>query len=139
MPCTDVSSNRKLLIRILQRKGIECDQAVDGCEAIDLVQKNGIDYYHIIFMDSVMPKTCGPEAAQSLRLMGFSKLIIGVTGNALDSDIKMFEDVGVDLVMTKPVRVELLDRVLQFSERGSTLAPSQGSALKKWLVPDPKR
>ncbi len=124
----DVASNRKLLVRILERKGLQCDQAADGLDAIAAVKENGLDYYDIIFMDSIMPNVCGPDAAQTLRSMGYSHPLIGVTGNALESDIADFEQAGVDLVLPKPVRVELLDKLLEYVRDGVTYN------LKDWLT-----
>ncbi len=127
----DVAANRKLLIRILERKGLLCDQASDGSEALHMVTEKGIDYYDIIFMDSIMPNLCGPDATESLRAMGCSNLIIGVTGNALDSDIAMFEQAGVDLVIPKPVRVDILDKVLEYCHFDHSL---DRMTLKQYIV-----
>ena len=127
----DVAANRKLLIRILERKGLSCDQAIDGSEAIEIVTEKGINYYDIIFMDSIMPNLCGPDATESLRAMGCSNLIIGVTGNALDTDIAVFEQAGVDLVIPKPVRVDILDKVLDYCRLNHSL---QRMTLKQYLV-----
>ncbi len=48
-------SNRKMLDMILKKKGYQCDQCVDGDDAVKTVEKKGMDYYDVIFMDSVMP------------------------------------------------------------------------------------
>lgn len=79
----DVLSNRKMLNMILKRKGFDCDQCADGAEAVELFAKLGMDYYDIVFMDSVMPIMSGPEAARKLREMGYRKLLVGVTGKLL--------------------------------------------------------
>jgi CheY-like chemotaxis protein len=65
-------------------------------------------------MDSFMPIMSGPQASAQLRAMGFSKLIIGVTGNVMDEDVKEFEQAGADLILTKPVRMDVLNKVLAF-------------------------
>ena len=54
----------------------------------------------------------GHEATRTLRAHGFRGLIIGVTGDALDSDVAAFVAQGANAVVTKPVNVsELLDIV----------------------------
>ncbi len=103
-----------MLDMILQRKGLRCDRVSDGSQAILLVKERGVDYYDIIFMDNIMSMVCGPDAAQTLRSLGYKNLIIGVTGNAMDSDISSFEEAGADMILTKPLRVNLLDKVLEY-------------------------
>ncbi len=110
----DVLSNRKMLAMLLKRKGLSCDQVADGSEAVSIVQEKGLDYYDIIFMDSVMPIMTGPDASTILRKNGFTNLIIGVTGNAMDMDILEYEAAGADMILTKPVRVDLLDKILSY-------------------------
>ncbi len=103
-----------MLNMILQRKGLHCEQVTDGSEAIELVKDKGIDYFDIIFMDSIMCNICGPEASQALRALGYRHLIIGVTGNAMDFDITSFEDAGADMVITKPVHINQMNKVLEY-------------------------
>ena len=69
--------------------------------------------FDLIFMDYVMTTMNGPEAVQIMRRdMNFSGGIIGVTGNALPSDLTYFEQCGADLVITKPLtNKKLMDAV----------------------------
>jgi CheY-like chemotaxis protein len=106
---------------ILKKKGmtniIQCE---DGVEAIATVQQYGLEYFDVIFMDSVMPKLCGPDTARKLRELGYSNLLLGVTGNALDVDVRDFETAGADAIFIKPLKAEYLDRVLAYiAEYGS--------------------
>ena len=39
-------------------------------------------------------------------------MIIGVTGNVLDDDVKEYLQAGADLVIGKPLRMNLLDKLL---------------------------
>jgi CheY-like chemotaxis protein len=112
----DVLSNRKMLNLILKNKGIESIvQAVDGQNAIEVVEQYGINYFHIIFMDSVMPNLCGPEAARKLRDMRYSHLLLGLTGNALQADVEAFEAAGADAVLIKPLNQKFLMKLLTFA------------------------
>jgi len=106
-----------MLDMVLRRQGlICCDQCDDGSVALQHIQTIGLQYYDIIFMDSMMPVMCGPETATVLRTLGYSALIIGVTGNALDVDILSFEQAGVDCVIPKPIQMNLLTKVLQYGQ-----------------------
>jgi CheY-like chemotaxis protein len=44
----------------------------------------------------------GPEATQKIRILGCRGVIIGVTGNVLEDDVKEFLDLGVIAVLPKP-------------------------------------
>lgn len=138
----DVSANRKMLDMILKRKGLVCEHAADGSEAVDLVAKKGLDYFDLIFMDNFMPVICGPKASTLLREMGYSKLIVGVTGNAMDSDVREYEEAGADMILTKPIRTDKLYKLLEFIQLYgaishfnyrpcSTIATNQASLLSE--------
>ena len=46
--------------------------------------------------------------------MGYGKLLIGVTGNAMDVDVRDYEEAGADCVLIKPMRMEHLEKLLQY-------------------------
>jgi CheY-like chemotaxis protein len=85
----DAATNRKLLSRLLERRGHYCDQGKDGQEAVQKViesLKNGKPY-DTILMDYEMPVMDGPTASKEIRALGCDSFIVGVTGNALPEDI----------------------------------------------------
>lgn len=49
-----------------------------------------------------------------MRARGFANLIIGVTGNAMTEDVLSYEAAGADCVLTKPMRMDQLERLLTF-------------------------
>jgi len=129
----DSDLNRRMMRRSVQRvlhsidsEGFEVqfDDADDGLSAIELVRtslattrdrdgdRDGHKGYDIIFMDNIMLKMNGPEAAKAIREMGYHGRIIGVTGNTLPKDIEEFISLGADRVLTKPVDLKLLKEVL---------------------------
>jgi CheY-like chemotaxis protein len=71
-----------------------------------------VDTFDAILMDSVMPVMTGPEATVRIRALGYTGLILGVTGNALPEDIEMFTKCGANAVLTKPVNTDLLVKLL---------------------------
>lgn len=109
----DVDANRKLLLRLLERAGHTTGSAVNGQEAIDRYlsdkEENGLATYDTILMDYEMPVLNGPDAAARLREKGCTALIIGVTGNALEEDVKYFKAQGANGVLAKPVKMKLLN------------------------------
>ena len=47
-----------------------------------------------------------------MRKMGYTGLIIGVTGHAQRADIEEFERCGADAVLAKPLKYEILNGVV---------------------------
>ena len=65
----DIKSNRKLLRRLLERKGHVCDEAENGFEAFEMTKaafEEG-NPYDSILMDYEMPVMDGPTAAREIR------------------------------------------------------------------------
>jgi CheY-like chemotaxis protein len=117
----DAVTNRKLLARLLERRGHSCDQAKDGQEAVQKVLeslKNG-NPYDTILMDYEMPTMNGPTASKEIRALRCDAIIVGVTGNALSEDIAHFRNCGANAVLIKPFQMEALEEI--FVELGVTL------------------
>ena len=116
-----------------------CDMAADGSLAVDLVRHNMEVYdalslsstilqstspsmlhsnmtclgaYDVILMDYQMPVMDGPTAIKAIRTLGFKGKIVGLTGNALQSEQNVMLDAGAELVLTKPVNAGDLESVL---------------------------
>jgi CheY-like chemotaxis protein len=68
--------------------------------------------YDAILMDFMMPICDGPTATRLIRDLGYKGLILGVTGNALPSDIEHFTSHGADQVLLKPVNYDVLGMAL---------------------------
>ena len=88
-------------------------QADDGLTAIEAFKAfpSGVD---IILMDFIMDHLNGPDAAKILRFnYGFEGLLLGVTGNALVTDIDKFLKSGADEVILKPFKIKKFMEILQ--------------------------
>jgi osomolarity two-component system sensor histidine kinase SLN1 len=64
-------------------------------------------------MDNIMDNMNGVDATRIIRQLGFSGVIIGLTGNVLKSDIDAFLAAGADHVFPKPFERETLADLLQ--------------------------
>mmetsp|Transcript_32138 Transcript_32138/g.30630 ORF Transcript_32138/g.30630 Transcript_32138/m.30630 type:complete len:167 (+) Transcript_32138:3-503(+) len=74
--------------------------------------------YDALLMDSVMPIMDGPTATKIIRGLGYTGVIIGVTGNALPSDIDHFIAHGADRVLTKPMNINDFNTIIkEFADR----------------------
>ena len=104
----DSGLNRKLLCRVLRASKYTCEEANDGLAAFEKVKAkmNGELgsklLYDVILIDFVMPVMDGPTATKAIRALGYGGLILGLTGNTLDSDINYFIGCGADAVLAKP-------------------------------------
>lgn len=107
----DISSNRKLLARLLSREGHICEQAEDGEVAVRLVSEaiESSSPYDAILMDYEMPKMNGPAAAKEIRRLGIDVHIVGVTGNMLPGDVEHYRSCGADEVLGKPLKMSDLE------------------------------
>ena len=84
-----------------------CTQAENGKVGVDLVTEN-IEY-DFILMDFEMPVMDGPTATKAIRNLGYKNPIIGITGNVLAMDRKMFMDAGATNVLFKPLTLALFN------------------------------
>jgi CheY-like chemotaxis protein len=89
---------------ILEKFGAYCDTAVNGAEALSLIEKN--DNYNVFFIDWKMPTMDGMELTEEIkkRLAHQGDLMI-VMMSAVDSNaiIEQAKDVGVDKLLQKPL------------------------------------
>ena len=109
----DNELNREIAIDILSEDGFVVEEARDGREAVDMVQKNGDDYYDFILMDIRMPYMDGYEATKHIR--GISKRhipIIALSANAFEEDRAKSIKVGMDAHVSKPIEVDKLKKTL---------------------------
>jgi len=107
----DAPMNRKLLTRLLLKRGHEVGMAENGLEACNKVvaAMNEGKRYDTILMDFQMPVMDGPTATQKIRSVGCDSFIVGITGNVLPQDVEHFKVCGADGVLGKPFQIEELE------------------------------
>ena len=105
------NENNIMIIKIMFNKiyGIEPIFVKNGKECLDIVEKELPD---IVFMDIQMPVMDGIEATQYLKKRKNTKDIpvIGVTAYAYQDEIEKFKKVGMEDVLTKPLK---MDRIIE--------------------------
>eukprot|EP00250_Pteridium_aquilinum_P010515 c19442_g1_i1 orf=356-3073(+) len=102
--------NRKIIRKLLESFHMDSDDAENGKEAVELCESRS---YDMILIDKEMPVMDGHEATRQLRAMGVKSPIIGLTGNALNSDRNEFIAAGVDDFFTKPISRHQLVKLLE--------------------------
>ena len=110
----DVALTRKMMRRLLSDRSNAIDEAIDGEQAVEMVRVSIIQDkpYDVVMMDNQMPMMDGPTAAQAMRQLGFTGLILGVTGHTSSEDEEQFLSKGADKVLTKPIDLKELDRII---------------------------
>jgi CheY-like chemotaxis protein len=111
----DSIMTRKMLCRFIIDRCEFVDEADDGVVAVEMV-KNCIKIkltYDVILMDFQMPNKIGPIAAKEIRELGYTGLIVGITGNVLADDTSYFLSCGADKVLYKPIDMQQLDYTIK--------------------------
>ena len=107
--------NRKVIVKILERLGMEVAVAEDGQQALAAVTAG--DPARLVLMDVQMPVMDGYTATQRIReweqVAGRPRLpIVALTANAFEEDAERCLAAGMDDFLTKPVAFEDLRTVL---------------------------
>ena len=104
--------NQKVIARILKKMGFWVEVADNGREALALFEKQTFD---VVLMDCQMPVMDGFACTQAIRSLDSAKAevpIIAITANAMAGDRERCLNAGMDDYLAKPVRPEILQRVL---------------------------
>ncbi len=106
--------NRRVAMIMLNNLQHEVTEAVDGQQALDLLEQRGGDAFDAILMDVYMPVLDGREAARRIRKLmpENGPRIIALTASALPEEKDEILAAGFDVLLTKPVRIDLLDEAL---------------------------
>ncbi len=134
----DESVNRFSLMRLLEKHGIPADEAANGLEAVNALERRN---YACVLMDVQMPVMDGVEAARRIRAMAPPKAgtpIVALTAHAMPGDRERFLAAGMDGYLSKPVVKETLFATL---ERCMRFSPEDGavSGGKPEETPGPTR
>jgi|GEM_PF-1139476 len=100
--------------RMLVNHGHNVDLAINGQEALDILEKQ---HYDLILMDMQMPVIDGMETTRRIRELekpqGLHMPIVALTAHALREDRESYLSAGLDFYLSKPFSQEELLKVLQ--------------------------
>jgi CheY-like chemotaxis protein len=105
----DSSDHRHMAKRMLSSLGLDVLLADGGEQALELVRRRRPD---LILMDCQMPGMDGVETVRRLRFGGCTVPVLGVTANVTAEKRAACGAAGFDDVLTKPIRLEQLEREL---------------------------
>ncbi|WPU97882.1 two-component regulator propeller domain-containing protein [Mucilaginibacter sp. cycad4] len=115
----DNQMNQKLIMKILSKLGYEAALAGDGLEVLDLVNKKTFD---VILMDVQMPKMDGLEATRIIKKRFPERpFIIAMTANALQADLQICIDAGMDDYISKPFKLDdLVNKLVKWAGKNTS-------------------
>ena len=109
----DNAVNRKLAIRVLEKRGHTVVVAGNGREALEAMDQRGFD---VVLMDLEMPEMSGLEAAAAIRAREQQTRthvpIVAMTAHAMIGDRERCLAAGMDAYLTKPIHAAELHAVL---------------------------
>ncbi len=110
----DNAVNQRLAARLLEKRGHRVVVVANGREALDTLEKINFD---LVLMDVQMPEMDGLDATRIIRNSetgtGRHIPIVALTAHALKRDEERCIEAGMDAYLTKPIRPEKLDEILQ--------------------------
>jgi two-component system sensor histidine kinase ChiS len=107
----DTPFNQLLATELLKKymPDVEIDLAENGLIGLEKASKN---YYDLILMDVKMPVMDGIEATRKIRSLELERLastpILGLTANAINQQVALCIEAGMDACITKPIQQEEL-------------------------------
>ncbi len=116
----DNAVNRKVVTRLLEKRGHHVLVTTNGKEALAALQR---DRFDLVLMDVQMPIMDGFEATRRIRLSergtAFHQRIIALTAHAMSGDRARCLEAGMDGYLTKPLGAPALEQVLEGSLKRS--------------------
>ncbi len=109
----DSAVNLQIITGLLQPHKMQVDTVESGKECLELLKKKR---YHLILMDHMMPDMDGIETLNAIRAMEDENCrtvpVVVVSAKAISGVRKMFEEVGFQDYISKPISIERLEDVV---------------------------
>lgn len=109
----DNNMNRMVVKKLLRGTEVKIETAESGRECL---KKTAESFYHVIFMDHMMPDMDGEETLQAVRnqTKGFCQNVpvIALTANVMTNAEEIYQGMGFDGYLAKPINSLLLEAAL---------------------------
>jgi CheY-like chemotaxis protein/HPt (histidine-containing phosphotransfer) domain-containing protein len=131
----DNTINQKVGQRVLQKLGYCADLADNGLEVLRAMDQKT---YDLIFLDVQMPEMDGLEAARRICQRwprDKRPCLVAMTGNALVGDREKCLEAGMDDYISKPVRLEDLQTILEHWGQKRAKKPDTAFLARAFALP----
>ena len=110
----DNALNAEIAETILQDAGIIVEHAINGAQALAMVEKAPMGYYDLILMDIQMPDMDGIRACELIHHLSHHQQtpVIAVTAHALEGQREKLLSAGMNDYLAKPIEEENLHALL---------------------------
>ncbi|MCX6159786.1 MAG: ATP-binding protein, partial [Ignavibacteriae bacterium] len=115
--------NQFFIVQLLKKWSVDFDVAVNGREAIEIMEKKE---YDIVFLDLQMPVMNGFQAAEIIRdrnsgVLNHDVPLIALTADISEDTKKEVTEKGMDDVIIKPFeQKEMLAKIFKYSQKSSS-------------------
>ncbi len=113
----DNELNREIAKAMLEHNGIEVICAADGQEAVELYEASSPGYFGVVYMDLMMPRMNGMDAARAIRALPRMDArhvgIIAMSANAFAEDVIGSRLAGMDVHLAKPLDEQKMIQALR--------------------------
>jgi len=113
--------------RLISKLGYRVETAENGEQLVQMILNDGLPirkrpagfiipkelWFKVIILDNEMPVMTGLETVRLLRSYGYGGTIVGVTGYAMEEDVKAFSAGGCNEIFAKPLEYGQFTRYLQ--------------------------
>jgi DNA-binding response OmpR family regulator len=111
-----------MIAMVLGGPAAKVTRAANGWEALIKVRV-AAHPFDVVITDHRMPRVGGLELVRRLRTQDFAGKILVVSGHLSDEDISAYEELGVDMMMSKPFDCDELEQALAvLNNKASVLA-----------------
>ncbi len=130
----DNQVNQKVALRQLRKLGYRVDVVNNGQEALEQLARK---VYDVILMDCHMPVLDGYAATAAIRQLPDRRrdiAIIALTASVMQSDLEQALAVGMNDFLSKPVKIEQLQQVIERWLSQRTLLPIEPVAAPEQTI-----
>lgn len=132
----DNLTNQKLATRVLEKRNHSVTVVNNGREALDALEASA---YDLVLMDMQMPEMDGFEATSALRerekSTGRHQAVVAMTALAMNGDRERCMAVGMDGYISKPIRPQELDELLDgYIARKAAVVPQKSEIVSSDVV-----
>ena len=117
----DEKAVAQILAVVLGGPMAKVSRAADGWEALIKIAASPKPF-DVVITDHRMPRMSGLELVKRLRARQFTGKILVLSAHLSDEDIRAYEELRVDMMMSKPFDFEEIQSAVAILTRGASVA-----------------
>jgi CheY-like chemotaxis protein len=114
----DETAVAQLLALVLGGPKCKVATASNGAKALKKIATAKCQF-DVVITDHAMPRVSGLELVRQLRAQNFPGKVIVLSAHLGENNIRAYEELGVDMMISKPFDVEELQRTIEVMTNGN--------------------